>query len=132
MSNLKNSPKSKRRKDLNNSLQKDIIQTDFVQLETTNLPYDFPHEPPVGYRYETLPFKRNVISIWTVYDRGFVYNGHTPTRCIWGFYDTKKQCYYAPINSTKQGDQVDIESTTPYSSMQLNLNPLAYALYSKS
>lgn len=110
---------------------KDTI-LDVCVLSLMELPLDFPHIAPEGYRYEILQFKRNVLAIWTVYDRGFVYNGHTPTRCIWGFYDTKKQCYYAPINSTKQGDQVDIESTTPYSSMQLNLNPLAYALYSKS
>ena len=129
MSNLKNSPKSKRRKDLNNSSQKDIIQTDFVQLETTDLPYDFPHEPPVGYRYETFPFKRNVISIWTVYDRGFVYNGHTPTRCIWGFWCSKTGKYYAPINSTKQGDQVDIKNTTLYSAMIPNPNPLERVLF---
>jgi len=82
--------------------------------------------------YEQTEFKRNVIAIWIHYKRRFDYNLGDPVRCIWGFYDTKKQCYYAPINSTKQGNQVDIESTTPYSSMQLNLNPLEYALYAKS
>jgi len=82
--------------------------------------------------YEQTEFKRNVIAIWIHYERRFNYNLGDPVRCIWGFYDTKKQCYYAPINSTKQGNQVDIESTTPYSSMQLNLNPLEYALYAKS
>ena len=94
------------------------------------LPTDFIHEPPTGYRYATLQFKRNVVSIWTVYDRGFVYNGHHECHCIWGFYDTKKGIYYAPINSKKVGDVVNIEDTSPYSAMQLNLNPLMSCLMS--
>ena len=32
-----------------------------------------------------------------------------------------------PINSSKCGDQVDVNNTTPYSAMQLNLNPLMAA-----
>jgi len=91
------------------------------------LPDDFPHQPPKGYRYETLQFKSNVVSIWTVYERGFVYNDHNECHCIWGFYDTKKQCYYAPINATKQGNQVDVNNTTPYTSMPIKLNPLEAA-----
>jgi len=132
MSSPRNSLKNKQRKDLNNSSQKDTIPTDFVQSEIIELPYDFPHVAPKGMYYEQTEFKRNVIAIWIHYERRFNYNLGDPVRCIWGFYDTKKQCYYAPINSTKQGNQVDIESTTPYSSMQLNLNPLEYALYAKS
>jgi hypothetical protein len=91
------------------------------------LPDDFPHQPPKGYRYETLQFKSNVVSIWTVYERGFVYNDHNECHCIWGFYDTKKRCYYAPINATKQGNQVDVNNTTPYTSMPIKLNPLEAA-----
>ena len=94
------------------------------------LPDDFPHQPPKGYYYRTLQFKRHVISIWTVHQHGFTYNGHGESVCIWGFYDTKTNTYYAPITSSKQGDQVDVNNTTPYSAMQLNLNPLAYVLYS--
>ena len=89
----------------------------------------FPHFPPDGYRYETLPFKRHLYSIWTVYDCGFSYNGNTPSRCIWGFYDAKQKCYYAPINSSKCGDRVDVNNTTPYTSMPINLNPLEMCLY---
>jgi len=88
------------------------------------LPKDFPHSAPEGYRYESIQFKRNVIAIWTVCSRRFDYNNGDAVRCIWGFYDTKKQCYYAPVNATKQGDTVDVENTTPYSAMQLNLKPL--------
>jgi len=68
-----------------------------------------------------------VVSIWTVYERGFVYNDHNECHCIWGFYDTKKRCYYAPINATKQGNQVDVNNTTPYTSMPIKLNPLEAA-----
>ena len=103
---------------------KELIHQDFVLQE---LPDDFPHKPPKGYRYTTLQFKSNVISIWTVHQHGFVYNGHTESYCIWGFYNTKEQQYYAPINSSKLGSEVDIKDTTAYSSMQLNLNPLERA-----
>ena len=91
------------------------------------LPNDFPHIAPEGYRYEVLQSKRNLISIWTVFERGFVYNDHSESYAIWGFYNTKTNTYHAPINSTKVGDSVDIESTSPYSAMQLNLNPLEAA-----
>ena len=91
------------------------------------LPNDFPHIAPEGYRYEVIQSKSNLISIWIVHCTGFTYNGHTESYCIWGFYDTKKQCYHAPINSKTKGAIVDINNTTPYSAMQLNLNPLELA-----
>ena len=106
---------------------KESIHKDCV-LE--GLPNDFPHKPPKGYKYATLQFKRNVVSIWTVHQHGFVYNGHTESYCIWGFYNTKEQRYYAPINSKTIGKEVRIEDTTPYTSMPLNLNPLMQCLMS--
>jgi len=111
---------------MNNSI-KEYIHNDCV---LQGLPDDFPHKPPKGYRYATLQFKRNVISIWTVHQHGFVYNGHTESYCIWGFWCSKTGEYYAPINSTKQGSKVDVNQTTPYSAMQLNLNPLMQCLMS--
>ena len=109
----------------NNSIE-EHIHNDYVLPE---LPDDFPHKPPKGYRYATLQFKRNVVSIWTVHQHGFVYNDYTECYCIWGFYNTKEQQYYAPINSSKIGNKVNVNDTTPYTSMPLNLNPLEYALY---
>ena len=91
------------------------------------LPNDFPHTAPQGYRYEAIQSKTNVISIWTVFERGFTYNDHNESHCIWGFYNTKKQQYHAPINSKKIGDVVDVNNTSPYTAMQLNLNPLELA-----
>jgi len=77
--------------------------------------------------YEILPFRTNVVSIWIHYDRQFDYNNGQPVGCIWGFYHIKKKCYYAPINSSKCGDQVDIERTTPYSAMIPKQTPLEAA-----
>ena len=91
------------------------------------LPNDFPHTAPQGYRYEAIQSKTNVISIWTVFERGFTYNDHNESHCIWGFYNTKKQQYHAPINAKKIGDVVDVNNTSPYTAMQLNLNPLELA-----
>ena len=96
------------------------------------LPDDFPHIAPEGYRYEAIQSKTNVISIWTVFERGFTYNDHNESYCIWGFYNTKKQQYHAPINSKKVGDVVDVNRTTPYTAMQLNLNELEQLLFASS
>lgn len=96
------------------------------------LPTSFFHQPPEGYRYEAIRKNASILAIWSVCNPGFVYNDGADVRCIWGFYNTKKQEYYAPINSTKVGEQVDIRSTTPYTAMQLNLNPLEHALYTSS
>lgn len=90
-------------------------------------PPDFCHQPPEGYTYEFKSFKRNVTSIWIRNHAVFSYTAD-PVRSIWGFYDRKKKCYYAPVNASKSGDSVDIVNTTPYSAMQLNLNPLQRAL----
>ena len=93
------------------------------------IPQDFPHTAPEGYRYEAIQSKRDVIAIWSVFERGFTYNGNAESYCIWGFYNTKKQQYFAPINANKVGAVVDINDTTPYSAMQLNLNGLEQLLF---
>lgn len=93
--------------------------------------FPFPHEAPEGYSYEVREFKRNVLSIWLRHSYPYSYTSDT-VYTIWGFYNTKKQCYFSPINATKQGNQVDIENTTPYTAMPINLNPLEHVLYSTS
>ena len=104
----------------------DTTPTAFVQYL---MPPKFPHTPPKGMYYEQREFKRNVIAIWVHYKRRFDYNLGDAVCCIWGFYNTKTNSYHAPINSSTVGSVVDIDKTTPYSAMQLNLNPLAYVLY---
>lgn len=91
------------------------------------LPPTFPHQPPRGYKYQVVPFKTNIVAVWTVYLGQFVYNSGGVSRSIWGYYNTKKQQYYAPINSKRVGDVVDINRTSPYTAMQLNLTPLEIA-----
>ena len=92
------------------------------------LPADFPHQPPKGFHYEVEQFRRNVCRICIINDGDFTYTADAP-KSVWGFYDTKKKVYCAPINSTKHGNQVDIKDTRNYTAMQLNLNPLEAALY---
>ena len=88
------------------------------------------HDPPKGYSYEQVQFKRDVIAIWLLCHRRFVYNHGAPTRTIWGFYNTKTKRYHAPVNSKTIGKEVRLEDTTPYTSMPLNLNPLMQCLMS--
>ena len=96
----------------------------------TALPDDFIHQPPKGYRYESIQFKTNVDAIWTVSDYRFLYNNGDEYRCIWGFVKHKRtkrsstHTYHAPINSNKIGKEVSIEDTSPYTAMQLKLTPL--------
>ena len=90
------------------------------QLE---LPPDFPHEPPENYTYEVKEFRRNILSIWCCNHAEFSYNGGAVAKTIWGFYNTKQRTYYSPVNSRKQGDQVEINKTTPYTAMQI-LKPM--------
>jgi hypothetical protein len=86
----------------------------------TELPPDFIHEAPSGFRYRTTQFRTNVVSIWCDHLNSYNFNGGDQVSTIWGFYNTKKRQYFAPINSRKIGDVVDINSTTPYTAMQLN------------
>ena len=88
----------------------------------------FPHEEPEGYSYETKQFKSNVVSIWLQHHYEYVYSSELVST-IWGFYNTKTKCYYAPIHSTKQGNKVEVSQTTPYSAMPRTLNPLENVLY---
>lgn len=87
------------------------------------LPKDFPYDPPKGYSYEVTSFNRNLLAIWICNHGKFSYTDKTP-KSIWGFYDRKKECYYAPINATKSGDKVEIKNTTAYSAMQIAEPPL--------
>ena len=88
------------------------------------LPASFIHSAPDGFSYNVKQFKKNVVSIWCRHHNQYNYNGGDPVATIWGFYDTKKQCFFAPITSTKQGAEVDIDKTTPYTAMQLNFKGL--------
>lgn len=85
---------------------------------------DFPHTAPEGYYYTFEEFNTRLISIWLNSTQKFDYNLGKPTRTIWGFYSSSKRKYYAPINSKKQGSEVSISQTTPYTAMKLQQTPL--------
>ena len=87
------------------------------------------NQAPKGYEYQTVQFKTNIVAIWLLCHRRFIYNGGSPTRTIWGFYNTKTKRFFAPINSKTVGEEVSLTDTSPYTSMPLKLNPLEYALY---
>jgi len=91
------------------------------------LPVDFPHKPPKGYSYEVESFKRNVISIWLLHHKKYVYAEGKSVKTIWGFYNFKKQEYYSPINSKTVGKKVDVNDTRSYTSMPIKLSPLELA-----
>ena len=94
------------------------------------LPPDFPHKAPDGFRYEVSQFKRNVIAIHLLHPDAYSYTSD-PVRTIWRFVKTKKgstsHTYHAPINSNKVGKEVDVNNTRPWTAMPLNLNPLMLA-----
>jgi hypothetical protein len=85
---------------------------------------EFPHDPPDGYSYSFEWFNKTIIAIWLNHHQVYDYNLGKPVSTIWGFYHSKRKEYYAPINSAKKGNLVDIQSTTPYTSMQVSLTPL--------
>ncbi len=99
----------------------------FLSILVLMMISEFPHHPPEGYYYEQSQFQKNIIGIWIGYDRTFVYNNGDPVLCIWGFYNTKTKQYHSPINSSKVGDIVRIEDTTPYSAMVVKRTPLERA-----
>ena len=105
-----------------------------LMMNQLELPPDFIHEPPEGYRYEVEHFRSNVIRIWLLHLNDYNYSSDN-VRTVWGFVKTTgrkgsiKTTYHAPINSNKIGDEVNINQTRPYTAMQLNLNPLEAALY---
>lgn len=90
---------------------------------------DFPHTAPEGYSYEFEEFNTRLVSIWLLCHRVFDYNMGKPTKTIWGFYSPKKREYYAPINSSKCGDKVDIDNTRSYTAMPIKRNALEAAFY---
>jgi hypothetical protein len=87
---------------------------------------EFPHRAPNGYYYEFEQFNTRLISIWLVHSFPYSYTTKT-VRTIWGFFNPKKNEYYAPINSSKVGERVNISQTRNYTSMQIKQTPLEAA-----
>ena len=87
-------------------------------------PRDFRHQSPTGYFYSFEEFKPGTVSIWLNNKRKFDYNLGKPTRTICGFYNTKTQKYYAPVNSKTLGKEVTFKQTRNYTAMQIKPSPL--------
>lgn len=97
-------------------------------MQNLELPSDFIHSPPEGYSYQVNQHDASTLSIWLLHHARYVYvSDDRDVRTIWGFYKPKTRKYYAPINSKKVGNEVDLMSTRPYTAMPLNLNPLMQA-----
>ncbi len=99
---------------MENTMHKELLTSNF-------------HIPPDEYYYEATQFNKSTIAIWICRD-----SIHSlidrESNSIWGFYNTKTKRYHSPITSTKQGNPVKLERTTPYSAMIPNLNPLELCL----
>ena len=87
------------------------------------------HRAPEGTEYWCDDFKSGVKRIWVQNRRfQFTYTGDDSyPSSVWGFYKPKTGKFYAPINHKKMGKEVDIKDTSPWTAMQLNLNPLMAA-----
>jgi hypothetical protein len=84
----------------------------------------FLHSPPTGYSYEVEEFKKNVFSIWLRDHRVYDYNNDKSVRCVWGFYNFKKCKFFAPVNSSALGKEVEFKNTRNYTAMQIKPSPL--------
>jgi hypothetical protein len=88
---------------------------------------EFPHKAPKNYSYEYEQFNARTIRIILLCHLKFDYNLGASTSTTWGFFNSKKKIYYAPINMKTIGKEVNIKNTTPYSAMQIEASPLERA-----
>ena len=95
-----------------------------LQHKTMTIDIPFTHVAPKGYFYSFEKYKLGVIRIWLNNNRKFDYNLGKPTKTVWGFWNSKKNKYFAPVNSSTIGKEVDFEKTRNYTSMQIKHSPL--------
>lgn len=88
---------------------------------------EFIHKAPKGYSYEFEQFNASTIRIMLRCHRQFDYNLGASIATVWGFYNSKKRVYYAPVNAKTIGKVVNIEDTRNYSAMPLKQTPLESA-----
>ena len=86
--------------------------------------FEIPLTAPEGYSYEYTEHNTRLIAIWLRHHKVYDYNLGKPTKTVWGFYNSKKREYFAPINSSKPGERVNIQNTTPYTAMPIQLTTL--------
>ncbi len=81
---------------------------------------DFHHKSPEGYSYEFEQYNTRIIRIMLRHHHNYSYCEGKSVATVWGFYSPKKRVYYAPINATSIGKEVNIFDTTPYTSMPIH------------
>jgi hypothetical protein len=84
----------------------------------------FSHLPPEGYFYSFEEYKSGVISIWLNNTRKFDYNLGKPTKTVWGFWKSKSNKFFAPINSKTIGKEVEFKNTRNYTAMPIKPSAL--------
>ena len=95
-----------------------------LQRSIMSIDIPFNHKAPKGYFYSYEEYKAGVIRIWLNNTRKFDYNHGKPTKTVWGFYSTKKKKYFAPVNSSTVGKEVQFENTRSWTSMPIKQSPL--------
>jgi len=95
--------------------------------QDSNILSELPYDAPKGYYYEVEHHKRGWKSIWLCGGPTYNYRNGTSARTIHSFYEEKTKKCYAPINSKKAGEEVNINNTRPWTSMKIKLNPLMAA-----
>ena len=100
-----------------------------LKVASLNTLIEMPVVAPKGYHYEAVEHKQNVVAIWLCGGPKNTYKDGQSARTIHSFYNTKKKIWYAPINSKKAGKEVNPEQIRPFTSMQINYNPLEMLLY---
>ena len=87
---------------------------------------EFPHKAPQGYEYWSDDYSKTIKRIWIRNLGTFTYTQEQPS-AVWGFFNRKTGQFISPINWKKPGKVVDINDTSPYTAMPLNLTPLEAA-----
>lgn len=91
----------------------------------------FPFKAPPNYEYWTDDYSETITRVWIKNKTmEFTFGDEKHPSSVWGFWNKKKKVFLSPINHKKPGKVVDIGNCTPYSAMQLNLNPLMSAFNS--
>lgn len=99
------------------------------KADSINILTELPFDAPKGYHYEVTEHKRNVLAVWLCGGPTYLCLDGNSARTIHSFYNTKKGVWYAPIDKKTVGKEVSPSKMRPWTSMQINYNPLEQLLY---
>jgi len=101
-----------------------LVSWKHLQPKIMTIDIPFTHVAPTGYFYSFEEYKTGVIRIWLNCKHRFDYNHGKPTKSVWGFYSCKKKRYFAPVNSSTVGKEVDYTNTRNYTAMPIRMRGL--------